>query len=96
MDLNRSFEKMESHFYERQLFYIALAFLQLLASSFVLLDMQQTHSRCTRQSKHLLSQHLLERRKTANAVQKRLERVKKANKDLLERNPILKKVLTAT
>ena len=48
--------------------YIALAFLQLLVSSFALLDMQQIRRRCTRQSEHLLSQYPLERRKTANAV----------------------------
>ena len=36
------------------------------------------------------------KKKNCKCCVKRLEHVKKANKDLLERNPILKKVLTAT
>ncbi len=36
------------------------------------------------------------KKKNCKCCGKRLERVKKANKDLLERSPILKKVLSAT
>ncbi len=36
------------------------------------------------------------KKKNCKCCAKRVERVRKANKDLLERNPILKKVLTAT
>ena len=36
------------------------------------------------------------KKKNCKCCAERLERVRKANKDLLERNPILKKVLTAT
>ncbi len=36
------------------------------------------------------------KKKNCKCCAKRLERVRKANKDLLERNPILKKVLTTT
>ncbi len=35
------------------------------------------------------------KKKNCKCCSKRLERVKKANKDLLERNPVLKKALTA-
>ena len=35
------------------------------------------------------------KKKNCKCCAKRLERVKKANKDLLERNPVLKKALTA-
>ena len=36
------------------------------------------------------------KKKNCKCCAKRVERVRKANKDLLERNPILKKVLTET
>ena len=36
------------------------------------------------------------KKKNCKCCAERLERVRKANKDLFERNPILKKVLTAT